>query len=84
MSKMPPADYQAMRKICDPMINAASKMTGEEIAAAMRGFRATSETNCPWYAFALRHALPPLLATIGHNRPGYAEAFGIVRAEDAA
>ena len=72
---IPSADYKAMRRICDPMIEAAYAMSGEEIAAAMRGFYATSESNCPWYSFALRHAMPPLLATIGHGKDDYEAAW---------
>jgi hypothetical protein len=60
-----------MRRICDPMIGAMSRMTTDEIVLAMKGFYATSESNCPWYAFALRHVAPGILATVGQGRDDY-------------
>ena len=72
---IPREQYDAMRRICNPMLEAAHAMTGEEIALAMKGFHATTDSNCPWYVFALRWAMPPLLATVGSNKEGYEEAF---------
>lgn len=60
-----------MTKLLSPMIKAAYAMTGEEIASAMRAFYAASQTNCPWYTYALRHTMPGILATIGPDKPGY-------------
>lgn len=72
---IPDAQYKAMRRICDPMIDAARQMSAAEIVLAMQGLYATTETNCPWFAFGLRHTLPGLLAVIGAGKEGYEDAW---------
>jgi hypothetical protein len=74
-ASIPSAQRDAMDRLLAPMMDAARNMTGPEIARAMQGFYATKEDNCPWYAFALRWAMPPLLAFIGSEKEGYQEAF---------
>ena len=74
-TKIPLAEYEAMRRICDPMMDAIGSMSAEEIVLAMKGFYAAREDNCPWYAFALRHVAPPLLATVGSGLDGYEKAY---------
>lgn len=74
-ASIPNADYAAMRSVIDPMIEAAHALPVEKLVAAMRGLYATSQSNCPWYAYGLRHALPPILATIGQDKDGYEEAW---------
>lgn len=79
MSKIPKKEYEAMRRLCDPLMEVANAMSGEELALAMKGFYATSETNCPWFAYALKHIVPPILAAKLYAHPATTEALKEVR-----
>lgn len=68
-------DRAALSKLLNPMIDVAYAMPVGELVAAMRALYAATETNCPWYAYGLRHTLPPILAVIGQGKDGYEEAW---------
>lgn len=75
MKEMTPEMAEAMKKVYQPLIDAINGLTVDEIVLAMEGFHATTEDNCPWYAYALNHTLPPMLAIIGYQKDGYHDAW---------
>lgn len=72
---MTPEQRTAMMRLLGPMMETAESMTVDEIVLAMQGFYATTEENCPWYVWALKWQMPPMLAIVGSQKEGYEQAW---------